>query len=733
MSEFEATAWRQLRAAGAGRLALVAAAFAAAALVTLPTSRLPGWGSNLWIADAIVLGLCLRAPRGELALLLAGAFVCGVAANAIAVGSPLAEALALGSVSVGQAILALMLIRGGSQAPLEFRADRTHYLQIQAVAAGIAPLAGAVAAGWFMSRFGRADALTAATSWWSGQALGALTLLPVALASTRPAWRRVLSGWRLAEFAGWLIGAGAIAYGAILISPYPFLIIAIPAVLVAFRGDTLTAAVTGAAIAGIVFVSGASELVPPSSALAELPVRQVTLMAAITAFVPFCISLALSELRRANARLAASESRWSFALQSAGQGVWDRDVTTGQSYFSPVWKAMLGYVPEDIGESVEDWRGLLHPDDRAVAAAADEACLSGRTDQFECEFRMRHKDGSWVWILDRGRVIERDPRGKALRMIGTHTDITKQKAATERLARLNQRIQLATKAGNIGIWELNIATGGLWWDGRMYTLFGTDPGSFANTGAAWARLVHTGDRDEFIAQMKAAPRAGGLEMELRTVSAMTGETRFVRCTAALLEATATADQVLVGTCWDVTQQRIQHQRIAPDPTHDPLTGLPNRRGFERAIAAADVEAAKGLHCDAVCVLDLYRFHQVNDASGPTIGDTVLRKVAGLLRQSVRGHDLVARIGGDEFGLLLRNTTAAQVERVCAKLVEAIADALPDSADGLGANIGVAMLGKGGYGAEEAFPLAERACTDARCAGRGHVRFADGVAGIGNAA
>ncbi|MFO1183760.1 MAG: PAS domain-containing protein [Bauldia sp.] len=695
--------------------------FAVAALVALPSARNNGGLAYPWIGHTAALIACLTAFPAHFLTVLGATLIGGVAAGLVG-GADSAESLALALVGVAQTALAVTLIRGRPAAPFRFRDDRRHYLEIQAVAAIAAPVAGALAAAWIVGGTGRANPILVGLTWWTGEALGALVILPIALLSSREAWRQVLGSWRFLELSGWLIGSGTITYLAVLHSPYPFLAIAVPAALAAFRGPELTAALAGAATAATILVAGLGDLIPATSRFAGAPVQSVCITAAVLGVIPFCIALALGELRRANQRLAASESRWSFALQSAGQGVWDRDIASGKTFFSPVWKSMLGYDAHEVGDSVDDWRGLLHPDDLAIAEAADAACISGRTDQFECEFRMRHKDGGWVWILDRGRVIERTASGIGLRMIGTHTDITKQKAAAERLDRLNQRIQLATKAGNIGVWELNLTTGELWWDGRMHSLFGTDPGLFTANEANWARLFHPSDRQSFATRIRDADCQGGFDGDFRIVWAASGETRFVRVSAARLETESAAGRVLVGTCWDVTQEQVRQQRIAPDPTSDPLTGLPNRKGFERSLALARLDSTGGEHTDAVCVLDLHRFADVNATKGAAIGDTILRKVGGLLRQSVRGHDLVSRIGADEFGLLLRGATVGQANLICGKLIEVIADALPESADGLGANIGIAIM-SGGAEPEEVLALAEGACLDAKRRGRGHIRVA----------
>ena len=133
------------------------------------------------------------------------------------------------------------------------------------------------------------------------------------------------------------------------------------------------------------------------------------------------------ELERAKAVLEESEQRWQFALEGAGDGVWDWDVRTNTVFFSRQWKAMLGYGEDEIGNNLSEWDSRLHPDDRTATYAALESYFSGESPAYVSEHRLLCKNGTYKWILDRGHIVARDEEGKPLRVIGTHTDITERK------------------------------------------------------------------------------------------------------------------------------------------------------------------------------------------------------------------------------------------------------------------------------------------------------------------
>ncbi len=138
--------------------------------------------------------------------------------------------------------------------------------------------------------------------------------------------------------------------------------------------------------------------------------------------------------RSAAAMLRYSEERWKFALEGSGDGMWDADLVTGTTRHSRRWKAMLGHADHEIGDDPGEWRKRIHPKDSDRVLADNQACLDGVNDAMASEYRMRTKDGRWIWVLDRGKVMQRDASGKPLRMIGTLTDISASKSSQFRLA-----------------------------------------------------------------------------------------------------------------------------------------------------------------------------------------------------------------------------------------------------------------------------------------------------------
>jgi len=145
------------------------------------------------------------------------------------------------------------------------------------------------------------------------------------------------------------------------------------------------------------------------------------------------------EQERMRQALSQSEERFDLAMRGANDGLWDYDLINSTVYFSPRWKEMIGESEQDVGNSPEEWRSRLHPNDFLKAMNALQAHLSGSTPLFETVFRFRHRRGHYLWILSRGLAV-RNEEGKAVRVVGTHTDITQRVELERYLAQFKAAI-----------------------------------------------------------------------------------------------------------------------------------------------------------------------------------------------------------------------------------------------------------------------------------------------------
>jgi len=170
-------------------------------------------------------------------------------------------------------------------------------------------------------------------------------------------------------------------------------------------------------------------------------------------------------LKRVTAQVAAAEqqcvqleARWRRALDGVGDGLWDWQVKMGDVYFSPWMERMLGYAPGEFRSHVSDWKSRVHPDDLPAVEEQVARHLAGGTSSYCSEHRVRRKDGTYAWVLDRGVVVERDEQGRALRMIGTHHDVTLRHELKQQLAEQALRYRALFEHSPNPMWIYDVET-----------------------------------------------------------------------------------------------------------------------------------------------------------------------------------------------------------------------------------------------------------------------------------
>ena len=151
------------------------------------------------------------------------------------------------------------------------------------------------------------------------------------------------------------------------------------------------------------------------------------------------ISTDITERKRMEEALKASQERYDLIITGINDGIWDWNLTTNEVYFSPHWKSMLGYAEHEVKNTFSAWQELLHPDDAERSTLTIRNFLEGRRPVYELEHRLRHRDGTYRWILARG-VVLRDASGQPVRLAGTHVDLTERKKTEEQLRQANSAL-----------------------------------------------------------------------------------------------------------------------------------------------------------------------------------------------------------------------------------------------------------------------------------------------------
>ena len=299
----------------------------------------------------------------------------------------------------------------------------------------------------------------------------------------------------------------------------------------------------------------------------------------------------------AEAQLQETEARWKLALESTGDGVWDWHIQDEIEYYSTRYKEMYGYSEDKTWQRNDDYAELVHPHDKAQMMRDQQAHFEGKTTSYVNEHRVRCKDGSWKWILSRGTVVSRDANGKPMRMLGTHTDISKRKEI------------------DALIWQ--------------------------------------------------------------------------------------------------------------QANFDALTGLPNRRMLRERLEREMQLCADNGQRMAVLFIDLDHFKEVNDALGHAKGDELLIEAGRRIRERLRDGDTVARMGGDEFTVLLTDISDnARTQRIVEGILGAMTTVfqLGDDQVFVSASIGITCFPDDAGEVESLLKNADQALYVAKGAGRNRFSF-----------
>ncbi len=239
-----------------------------------------------------------------------------------------------------------------------------------------------------------------------------------------------------------------------------------------------------------------------------------------------------AELReeKAQARLLReAKDQLARVLEGSNDGYWDWNIQTGHADFSDRWAEMFGYRRSELAPSISTWQGMIHPDDREEARATQRRLARGEIDRYEVDRRLRHKDGHWVWVHVRAKVVERDGDGKPIRLAGTYTDISERKAADEELRVSRQRLADVLEGSSDGFWERDLSTGQLMLSARTNLILGRPGVDSVESTTEWGTLLLPDDRRRLAPEYEAllAGRKERMDSSLR-VRRTDGSWRWVR-------------------------------------------------------------------------------------------------------------------------------------------------------------------------------------------------------------
>ncbi|CAN5285139.1 hypothetical protein BH24PSE2_BH24PSE2_16740 [soil metagenome] len=437
-----------------------------------------------------------------------------------------------------------------------------------------------------------------------------------------------------------------------------------------------------------------------------------------------CFASGLARLQISR-QLESIEERNELATYSANDGLWDFDMQSNRMYFSPRWKAMLGYDDETSQGIVPDWRSLVHPDDMARVQSAVREHLEARTPLFESIHRMRHRSGEWRWVLSRAKALQ-DAQGRLKRLVGVELDITERKLYEEALFREKESAQITLQSIGDGVVTTDAACMVEYLNPVAEELTGW---KLDDVSGRPVDEIFRGFHEETCEPIEnplavAIRRARPIKsMRPTLLIRRDGNELYIESTAAPIQDGSGKVSGGVLVFHDVSESRELNRRLSYHASHDILTGLVNRREFENRLERA-LKSAKARETSyAICYLDLDQFKIINDSCGHSAGDALLGQLGALLKSKIRWRDTLARLGGDEFGLLLQSCSLDEAMNTAEMLREAVRDfkfVWDDRTFRLSASVGVVPLAADNEEVATILSAVDSACAAAKEAGRNRI-------------
>ncbi|MEK8050616.1 EAL domain-containing protein [Ideonella sp. DXS22W] len=620
--------------------------------------------SAFWPSAGLALAVLVRLGQAQLPALVLGAAMVNVWA-----GAPwwLALLMAMGNTG-GPWLAARWLQRNGFNPRLEQRRDLA--LLVLAGVFGSAVVSSANGTAW-LAATGRLPMLElprAALTWWAGDALGLLVAgVPLLTASRRSFAVPLAPGRRAGTLTLVLasLGLGAAAlFMPHRLAPVGSVLLLAPPVLLCWLAmrNGLGPASAALLLLALGFLGGTGAGLGPFALLPPVQAQLViwVVLAAMAALV-LLPHVQLGELARL-------EERWQLALDGSDLGVADWNLRTGASFSSPRWRALMADPDGGQTATLERWLSQVHAEDRDALKSALAAVDTPAGAGLRREARVRVRDG-WCWFDVHVIVAERDAAGEPLRVIASLADIGARRSAEER-EHLSSNVFMHLHEGlvvcdaDLRVLDANPTYHRITGIPRE-ELIGTVP-SLLRPGAAdvlnrpqqaslWSALRSHGHWVGEVVERRRNGEPCALHVTVSSVHAPDGALRY---------------HVMVVT--DVTEQRLQRERLERQAHFDELTRLPNRARLTQLLGEAMAATERDGYLLVVCYLDVDHFKAINERHGHEAGDLLLAELAKRMRSALRARgttwsDTAARLGGDEFVLLLRASTVdearAAVERV----------------------------------------------------------------------
>lgn len=413
------------------------------------------------------------------------------------------------------------------------------------------------------------------------------------------------------------------------------------------------------------------------------------------------------------------QNRLDLVIKCAELGYWDWDFVTGKHLVNDRWLDILGLERSDLHNEVGDWSNRLHPDDSARVNKIIKHSIDFN-EPYTVEFRMRHKQGHWVWIQGSGAVVAYiAEHHNALRLCGIHQDISSRKQNDEQLRKLSRAVE---QSPNLVI--ITDTNGDIEYvNPKIYETTGY---SEAEVVGKNTRLFSSGETPVNVYKMLWDTINSGRDWRGTFHNKKkNGDMYWAQESIAPIKDDQGHITHFISIQEDITEAKKVSEQLNFQATHDPLTGLINRREFENRINKVLLSTQQNSSDHVLCYLDLDQFKIINDTCTHIAGDELLKQFANILRASFRLSDCIGRLGGDEFAVLLEHCSIPQAEKNAQQLLDTVTAYQfywNNKSFHIGVSIGIVAITRTTQDISALLSSSDIACYAAKHAGRNRIHI-----------
>lgn len=425
------------------------------------------------------------------------------------------------------------------------------------------------------------------------------------------------------------------------------------------------------------------------------------------------------ELLIAHENVKNRENRLQLALSASNSEVWDWKAKSNVMFAKRISND-LGYKSDDSAITFARYIALIHPDDRKNYTKKWHAFISNADadTNFECTYRLQSANGNWLWYRDLGKIVAYEQSGAPSRVTGSYTNITESKAIQERA----QYYGAAFEQTRDWVLILDEALEQGYANKSMSAVFGwaSDELKLADGLKGFGR-----ERIDYYRKLLPIVLNEGHWRGEELIETVDGKEYHVITNISVSAKVNNQQRHFICVYTDITAQKLAENELRIMANYDHLTDLPNRTLLLDRIEHAIAASYRRHDSIALFFIDLDRFKQVNDSLGHECGDLLLKEVSKRLNASLRADDTLARIGGDEFVVLLeRFRSEVELANIAQKFIDLIQQpfTLNNNVVSIGASIGISLYPNDAEGSEELFRNADVAMYHAKQLGRNNYQF-----------